>query len=106
VAYSLQVAKIKTSKGNVGGLYGTQPACIENLNSDFMRARGLDLDVLELERLACTPAYGGLALDDLSGGFGHAAGYHSNSFIDGVVAAGCETLGAGLTRISLIGIIT
>jgi hypothetical protein len=37
-----------------------------------VRARGFNLDVLDLEWLACTPAYGGLALDDLSGSFGHA----------------------------------
>jgi hypothetical protein len=34
-----------------------------------MRARGFDLDFLDLEWLACAPAYGGLALDDLSRSF-------------------------------------
>jgi len=51
---------------------GKQLACVENSDSDFMCTRGFDLDVLDLEWLACTPAYGGLALDDLSGSFGHA----------------------------------
>jgi|HubBroStandDraft_3_1064219.scaffolds.fasta_scaffold1523684_1 hypothetical protein len=51
---------------------GKQLACVENLDSDFVCTRGFDLDVLDLEWLACTPAYGGLALDDLSGSFGHA----------------------------------
>ena len=54
------------------GVYGKQLACVENLDPDFVCTRGFDLDFLDLEWLACTPAYGGLALDDLSGSFGHA----------------------------------
>jgi hypothetical protein len=40
-------------------------ACVENLDSDLVCARGFHLDIFELEWLACTPAYGSLALDDL-----------------------------------------
>ena len=40
----------------------------ENLNADFVCARGLDLDLLDLELLAGAPAHGSLALDDLSDG--------------------------------------
>jgi len=39
-------------------------ACVENLDSDLVCARGFHLDIFELERLACTPAYGSLALDN------------------------------------------
>jgi len=46
-------------------------ACVENLDSDFVCARGLHLDILDLERLACTPAHGSLAFDDLSRSFRH-----------------------------------
>ena len=56
-------------------------ACVENLDSDLVCARGFHLDILELEWLACTPAYGSLALDDLSFSFRHdsASGSHSTT---------------------------
>ena len=41
------------------------------MDANFMRARRSDLDFLELERLARTPANGGLALDDFSSGVRH-----------------------------------
>ena len=44
---------------------------VQNLDAHFVRLRRRDLDVLELERLACTPADGGLALDDFSSSVGH-----------------------------------
>jgi hypothetical protein len=46
-------------------------ACVENLDSDLVCARGFHLDIFELEWLACTPAYGSLALDDFSFSFRH-----------------------------------
>lgn len=70
----ISVADALQDRGRQMSVYvcGKQLACVENLDSDFMCTRGFDLDVLDLEWLACTPAYGGLALDDLSGSFGHA----------------------------------
>ena len=46
----------------------------EDVDADFVGARGRDLDVLELEGLACAPADGGLAGDGLSNGVGHSGG--------------------------------
>lgn len=46
-------------------------ACVENLDSDLVCAGGLHFDIFDLEWLACTPAYGGLAFDDLSCSIGH-----------------------------------
>ena len=48
---------------------------IEDFDADFVSARGSDFNVLDLERLSCGPADGGLALDDLtSGGHGGVCG--------------------------------
>ena len=44
---------------------------VKNLNADFVSARRSDFDLLDLERLACAPADGGLALDDFSSSVGH-----------------------------------
>ena len=44
---------------------------VQNLDAHFVRLGRRDLDVLELERLACTPADGGLALDDFTNGVRH-----------------------------------
>ena len=66
--------KKRTSRETTGGKrfgVGSGLACVENFDSDFVCTRGFDLDIIDLEWLACTPAYGGLALDDLSGSFGH-----------------------------------
>jgi hypothetical protein len=52
-------------------IWREQLACVENLDSDLVCARGLHLDILEFEWLARTPAYGGLAFDDLSYSFRH-----------------------------------
>lgn len=41
---------------------------VQDVNTDFTGTRGSNLDFLELERLACTPANGGLACDDLARG--------------------------------------
>lgn len=49
-----------------GSIWREQLACVENLDSDLVCARGLHLDILEFEWLACTPAYGGLAFNDIS----------------------------------------
>lgn len=49
-----------------GSIWREQLACVENLDSDLVCARGLHLDILEFEWLACTPAHGGLAFNDLS----------------------------------------
>jgi hypothetical protein len=46
-------------------------ACVENLDSDLVCARGFHLNVFDLELLACTPAYGSLALDNLPFSFRH-----------------------------------
>lgn len=46
-------------------------ACVENLDSDLVCARGFHLDIFELEWLSCTPAYGSLALDDFPFSFRH-----------------------------------
>ncbi len=51
--------------------YGEQLARVEDLDSDLVCARGFHLDILEFEWLACTPAYGRFALDDLSCSFRH-----------------------------------
>jgi hypothetical protein len=63
----------RASKGSMGekSVGGKLFACVEDLDSDFMCTRRFDLNIFDLERLARTPAYGGLALDDLSGSFGH-----------------------------------
>lgn len=45
--------------------------CVENLDSDLVCARVFHLDIFELEWLACTPAYGSLALDDFPFSFRH-----------------------------------
>ena len=44
---------------------------VEDLDADLVGLRGSDVDVLELEGLACAPADGGLAPDDFAGGVGH-----------------------------------
>ena len=43
----------------------------EDVDADLVRARGRDLDLLDLERLACAPADGGLAGNGLSCGVRH-----------------------------------
>lgn len=40
--------------------------CIQDLNADFVNARGCNLDFLDLEGLACTPANSSLAGNGLS----------------------------------------
>ena len=47
------------------------PTGVENPDADFVGLGRRDLDLLELEGLASTPADGGLALDDFSGGVRH-----------------------------------
>ena len=48
---------------------------MKDTDADFVSLRGCNLDLLDLERLACAPADGGLALDDLtSGGHGGVCG--------------------------------
>ena len=44
---------------------------VQDLDPDLVGARGSDLDLLDLERLACAPADGGLARNGLSGGVRH-----------------------------------
>ena len=44
---------------------------VEDADADLVRARGRDLDFLDLERLAGTPADGGLASNRLSSSVGH-----------------------------------
>ena len=44
---------------------------VQDLDPDLVGARGSDLDLLDLERLACAPADGGLARNGLSCGVGH-----------------------------------
>lgn len=44
---------------------------MKNVDADFISAGRGDLDVFELERLASSPADGGLALDDFPSGGGH-----------------------------------
>ena len=44
---------------------------VENLDADFVSLRRRDLDLFNLERLACAPADGGLALDGLASGVRH-----------------------------------
>lgn len=65
---SMSIASIAKKTG-VG--YGRSMilACVENLDSDLVCARGFHLDIFELEWLACTPAYGSLALDHFSFSF-------------------------------------
>ena len=46
----------------------------ENLNADFVRARGRDLDLLDLQRLASAPADGGFAGDGLPSSVRHGGG--------------------------------
>ena len=47
---------------------------IEDPDADFMSPGRSDLDFLELERLACTPADCGLALNGLSSSIRHGGG--------------------------------
>ena len=46
-------------------------ACVKNLDSDLVCARGFHFDIFELKWLTCTPAYGSLALDDFPFSFRH-----------------------------------
>jgi hypothetical protein len=46
--------------------YGERLACVENLDSDLVSARGLYLDIFDFEWLAGTPAHCSLAFYDLS----------------------------------------
>jgi hypothetical protein len=46
-------------------------ACVENFDSDLVCARGFHLNIFDLESLACSPAYGSLALDNLPFSFRH-----------------------------------
>jgi hypothetical protein len=57
-------------------------ACVEDFDSDLMRARGFHLDLLDLEGFAWTPAHGGLALDHLSRSFGHDLGITRATLFD------------------------
>ena len=44
---------------------------VQNLDADFVRLRGRDIDLLDLERLAGAPADGGLAFNGLADGVRH-----------------------------------
>ena len=74
-----QIPSSRIERQSQSGVDIEHLACVENLDSDLVCARGLHLDIFELEWLACTPAYGSLALDDLSFSFRHdsASGRHS-----------------------------
>ena len=54
----------------------------EDVDADLVRARGRDLDLLDLERLACAPADGSLARNGLSSGVGHRRGSESRRMED------------------------
>ena len=47
---------------------------VEDLNANLVCLRGRNLDLLDLEGLAGTPADSSLALDDLTGGVRHGDG--------------------------------
>jgi hypothetical protein len=61
-----------------------------------MCTRGFDLNIFDLEWLACTPAYGGLALDDLSGSFGHGNPDTTRTTLSMAWQLPVKVLGAGL----------
>ena len=63
--------KGRRKDGKKKGRRRKQLACVEDMDPDLVCTRGLHLDILDLEWLACTPAYGCLALDDLSRSSGH-----------------------------------
>ena len=69
-------------------------ACVENFDSDLVCARGFHLDIFEFERLACTPAYGSLALDDLPFSFRHDSAHRAEwSHSLAALAVPCVLLG-------------
>src|SRR6266404_5584271 len=77
-------SRVKDYRSKIGVDVEKQLACVENLDSDLVCARRFHLDILKFEWLACTPAHGSLALDDLSCSFRH----DSSDLGDGVGVGG------------------
>ena len=81
---------------------GKELACVKNLDSDLVCARGLHLDILNLERFACTPAYSSLAFDDLACSLGHGSDVHGGvGILDAVISTARAAIVVGLSASTL-----